>query len=146
MEPQDDAWVQLLIGIPGCRCNYFPMVSKGIGSGSVADPGLYRVVRRLSSLGLAAASLVAMTIFQRAAQGAGPRGKNYPFLVACADYDRPALRPLYYTKNDIVAFAQALRAGGFAQDNITLMHDGQTRSYLPEAQKIRKELSLLLAG
>jgi tetratricopeptide (TPR) repeat protein len=78
----------------------------------------------------------------------GRRGQSYAFLVGCSAYDRKELRPLQYTRNDILSFHQALLDAGFRKDNVVLMHDGkgQDRDYLPEARKIRKQFHLLLAG
>ena len=82
----------------------------------------------------------------RPAPAAEPRGQGYAFLVAGQDYDQKELRPLQYTRNDVTEFYRALLDAGFAQENVVLMHDGQSKDLLPEARKIRKELSLLLAG
>src|SRR5260370_24232022 len=75
---------------------------------------------------------------------AEPRGQRYAFLVACGDYDQKELRPLKYTRNDISAFHRVLLDSGFPTENIVLMHESQSREYLPEAKKSRTQLALLL--
>ena len=73
---------------------------------------------------------------------------NYAFLVAVGDYDIKQLKPLRYTRNDIFDFRQALLDSGYKAENVVLMHDDlsklKERRYLPEAEKIRQELGLLL--
>ncbi|WP_417385388.1 SUMF1/EgtB/PvdO family nonheme iron enzyme [Gimesia sp.] len=76
------------------------------------------------------------------------RATDYAFLVAVQDYDVKQLKPLNYTRNDILAFQKALIASGYDKDNVVLMHDdlktlGKLR-YIPESDKIRDELKLLL--
>lgn len=86
-------------------------------------------------------------------------GENYALLVAVGDYDIKELRPLKYTRADVLEFHQALLDSGFASKNIVLMHDDmeklvahckslgpdyKARDYLPEGEKIRRELQLLL--
>ncbi len=77
-------------------------------------------------------------------------GDNYAFLVAVGDYDIKQLKPLNYTRNDIFDFHQVLLDSGYKAENVVLMHDDlsklKNRRYLPEAEKIRQELGLLLAG
>jgi len=75
-------------------------------------------------------------------------GENYAFLVAVADYDVKQLKPLQFTRNDILEFHQRLVDSGFVKDNIVLMHDdlkqiGKLR-YAPTAENIRKEFTLLV--
>jgi formylglycine-generating enzyme required for sulfatase activity len=76
------------------------------------------------------------------------RATDYAFLVAVQDYDVKQLKPLNYTRNDILAFQKALIASGYDKDNVVLMHDdlktlGKLR-YIPESDKIRDELKLIL--
>ncbi len=86
-------------------------------------------------------------------------GESYALLVAIGDYDLKELRPLRYTRADVIDFHAALVESGFSSKNIVLMHDdveklaahyralgsGQRpRDYLPEGARIRKELQLLL--
>lgn len=86
-------------------------------------------------------------------------GENYAFLVAVSDYDEKELRPLKFTRNDILDFHAALVESGFKPEHIVLMHDDfkqlvayydaldrrlKPQDYLPEAAKIRQELELLL--
>ncbi|HEV3384732.1 MAG TPA: caspase family protein [Gemmata sp.] len=81
------------------------------------------------------------------AQPAKAKGTNYAFLVACAGYDKTELQPIKddVTINDILEFKKALLETGFEEANIVLMHDKQTeRRFLPEYEKILKELDLFL--
>ena len=71
-------------------------------------------------------------------------GDNYAFLVAVGDYDRTQLNPLDFTQRDVLDFAGALEAAGYAKENLVLLHDGQDRRYVPERAKIVRELELLL--
>ncbi len=77
-------------------------------------------------------------------------GENYAFLVAVGDYDVKQLKPLAYTRNDVLEFAQALSDSGIKSDNIVVMHDDlrtlKSQRYLPQAEKIRKEFDLLLSS
>ena len=78
-------------------------------------------------------------------------GENYAFLVAVGDYDLKQLKPLRFTRNDIFDFHQVLLDSGYKAENVVLMHDDLPklkggRRYVPEADKIRLELGLLLAG
>jgi len=76
-------------------------------------------------------------------------GRNFAFLVAVADYDLKHLKPLQYSRNDILEFHAELIKSGFDKGNVVLMHDDlkqvKHRRYLPEANKIVAELNLLLA-
>jgi formylglycine-generating enzyme required for sulfatase activity len=78
------------------------------------------------------------------AQAAERQGRAYAFLVACQGYDKKELRPLRFAQNDMTAFAKALIDSGYDKDRMVLMHDGQERRYLPEAAKIKEELTLIL--
>lgn len=77
-------------------------------------------------------------------------GESYAFLVSVKEYDEKELRPLEYTRNDILEFHQTLRSSGIREEHIVLMHDDvrslENRKYLPEAAKIRQQLKLLLEG
>jgi formylglycine-generating enzyme required for sulfatase activity len=76
--------------------------------------------------------------------------ERYAFLVAVGDYDIKQLRPLKYARNDILEFHKLLLDAGYKSDHIVLMHDEvktvSDRRYLPEADRIRGELKLLLDG
>jgi formylglycine-generating enzyme required for sulfatase activity len=75
-------------------------------------------------------------------------GQNYAFLVAAGNYDKKELNSLRFSCDDVITFRDALVQAGFKNENIVLMHDGEPRlpaRYLPEANKIREELRLLLA-
>lgn len=86
-------------------------------------------------------------------------GENYAFLVAVADYDEKELRPLKYTRPDILEFHDTLLKSGYKPANVVVMHDdfeklvehykqrgmaGKVADYLPEGRKIRTEFKLLL--
>ena len=86
-------------------------------------------------------------------------GENYALLVAVGDYDLKELRPLKFTRADILDFQKMLVESGFPERNIVLMHDDlpklvarcqqlgpdvKAQDYLPEGAKIRRELELLL--
>ncbi|MEX0585549.1 MAG: caspase family protein, partial [Pirellulales bacterium] len=73
-------------------------------------------------------------------------GENYAFLVGVADYDKKELNPLQFTQNDIRDFARGLLEAGYRPADIVVLHDQQTRRFMPEGAKIRQELQLLLAG
>lgn len=77
-------------------------------------------------------------------------GENYAFLVAVGDYDVKHLKPLAYTRNDILEFKALLLKSGFPKQNIVLLHDDlkqlENRRFLPEAEKIRQEFTLLVSG
>ena len=82
------------------------------------------------------------------------KGTNYAFLVGCARYDPKVLEPIKgeETITDVVEFKKALLATGFEEKHIVLMHDRQAEkvgagaAYLPEHDKIVKELDLFLDG
>jgi hypothetical protein len=107
-----------------------------------------------------AAWLLAALLFLRGGlQTSAFAGDNYAFLVAVADYDEKELRPLKYTRPDILDFHEQLLKSGFKASNIILMHDDLEKlvahyrargkeykpaDYLPERHKILAELKLLL--
>src|SRR5215211_5049210 len=75
------------------------------------------------------------------------RNVNYAFLVGVSEYRRGELKPLRYTRNDIVDFSEELQKTGFRRENIVLMHEGQRDpNRLPETRKIKQELALLLGS
>lgn len=86
-------------------------------------------------------------------------GENYALLVAVGDYDLKELRPLRFTRADVLDFHDSLVESGVPPKNIVLMHDDlpklvahygklgpdyKAQDYLPESSKIRRELDLLL--
>lgn len=86
-------------------------------------------------------------------------GENYALLVAVGDYDLKELRPLKFTRADILDFQKALVESGFPAKNVVLMHDDlpklvahyeklgadyKAKDYLPESAKVRRELELML--
>lgn len=80
--------------------------------------------------------LVAVAAALLGAWSSPVRAENYAFLVAVQDYDVKQLKPLNYTRNDILAFAEVLKSSGFDAGNIKLMHDDLTkltggRRYIP---------------
>ncbi len=84
---------------------------------------------------------------------------NYALLVAVGDYDRKELRPLKFTRSDVIEFQKVLVDSGFPASNIVLMHDDtknlvihyeklgkefKPNNYIPLASNIRRELKVLL--
>jgi uncharacterized caspase-like protein len=94
--------------------------------------------RHLKSLLLVALALVA-TAGSAAAE-------NYAFLVAVGNYEVKDLKPLKFARSDILEFKQVLLESGFDEANVLVMHDDSSHPvdgrYIPEADKIRKELAL----
>ncbi len=85
--------------------------------------------------------------------GGGPRlvaGENYAVLVAVGDYDAKQLDMLPYTRNDILEFYDVLLQSGFMKENVVLMHDDPKNPpplrLFPESTRIRRQLTLMLAG
>ena len=76
-----------------------------------------------------------------------PRGEKYALLVGVRTYDPNELRRLPYSEADVTALAAVLRGNGYKPDNVVLMTQtagaGNLR-FLPLADRIRKELSLLI--
>jgi formylglycine-generating enzyme required for sulfatase activity len=77
-----------------------------------------------------------------------PAGGQYALLVGCQDYDEKHLRKLACPRADVTDFAKVLEESGYPKDHVVLMHDGpgQDRNLLPEADKVREQLRLLLKG
>jgi uncharacterized caspase-like protein len=85
-------------------------------------------------------------------------GENYALLVAVGDYDVKELRPLKFTRSDVLAFQKALIDSGFAEKNVLLLHDDfkllvahceklggrDPKNFLPTKANIQKQLELLL--
>ncbi len=86
-------------------------------------------------------------------------GENYALLVGVGDYQVRELRPLKYTRADVLALHGKLLESGFRAENIVLMHDDLKRlvahyeelgpqyrplDYVPRADNIQRELKLLL--
>ena len=79
-------------------------------------------------------------------------GQKYAFLVGISGYDEKQLKPLPYAKTDIIEFRELLLQSGFSKDNIVMLVDDLSvlpttatpGRYLPEHQKIREELRILL--
>jgi hypothetical protein len=76
------------------------------------------------------------------------KGQKFAFLVAAADYDRTELKPLAYSRSDIVAFRDELIASGYKPANVVMLHDDvsslKDARFLSLADNIREELQLLL--
>jgi hypothetical protein len=102
-----------------------------------------RILQLVSTAALVGTAL-AVPAGVRAQDPEAAGGKNYALLVGCADYDPKELRPLPYAQHDVLALYEGLLEAGFAPDNIVLLHDRQTKNYLPEVKKIRTQLDLLL--
>ena len=102
---------------------------------------------------LATCTLIPLPFAGRIADAALPKkGTNYAFMIAGARYTH--LQPIEgeETINDILEFKKALLETGFDEANIVLMHDRQAEKggagarFLPEYDKILKELDLFLDG
>ena len=79
--------------------------------------------------------------------GPARRRPQYALLVACQEYDEKELKPLQFSRNDILEFHKVLLDSGFDKDDIVLMHDKQDETkYRPLAKNIRKQLEVLLGG
>jgi uncharacterized caspase-like protein len=78
------------------------------------------------------------------ASGQEPRGASYALLVACDNYDKRQLRPLPYTRNDIIGLQNILLESGFKADNIIALHEEQPAGLLPGGANIRAQLKRLL--
>jgi formylglycine-generating enzyme required for sulfatase activity len=73
--------------------------------------------------------------------------QRYAFLVGVREYDKTQLNSLNFTENDVTSLADVLRQTGYREQEIVLMTQtvGATKTrYLPQADKIRKELGALL--
>jgi hypothetical protein len=82
-----------------------------------------------------------------AVAGYARAGDRYAFLVAVREYDKNELTSLQFTENDIARLAETLKMSGYASDHIVLMTQAvgaQKFRYLPLAENIRTELSLLV--
>lgn len=77
-------------------------------------------------------------------------GENYALLVAVGDYYPKQLNKLPYSRNDVIEFRDVLLKSAFKTENVILMHDDPKGALparlFPESAKIRKQLSLILAG
>ena len=76
-----------------------------------------------------------------------PRGEKYALLVGVRTYDPNELRRLPYSEADVTALAAVLRGNGYKPDNVVLMTQtagAENLRFLPLADRIRKELSLLI--
>ena len=75
------------------------------------------------------------------------KAENYAFLVAVQDDSAKNLKPLKFTRNDIQEFSKLLVSSGFKAENIVLMTDkAEHLRYAAEAEKIRKQMDMLLQG
>lgn len=85
-------------------------------------------------------------------RGVASAGQSYAFLVGVSDYDEKELNRLPFARADILAFRNVLIQSGFPAENIVTMVDDLTAlpkstpagRFLPEREKIQKELSILL--
>ncbi len=76
-----------------------------------------------------------------------PRGEKYALLVGVRTYDPNELRSLPYSEDDVTALAAVLRGNGYKPDNVVLMTQttgAENPRFLPLAERIRKELALLI--
>ena len=73
------------------------------------------------------------------------RGEKYALLVGVRTYDPNELRSLPYSEADVTALAAVLRGNGYKPNNVVLMTSGaENLRFLPLADRIRKELALLI--
>ena len=77
---------------------------------------------------------------------AKPAGDKYAFLVGCGHYSAGLIHDLNCTVEDVTDFAAVLRQSGWTDDHIVVMHDRGPARFLPEKEKILKELRLQLSG
>ena len=111
---------------------------------------MFSLASRLTGL-----TLLVLSVFLTDGTTSAFAGENYALLVAVGDYDLKELRPLKFTRSDVIEFQRALVDSGFPAKNIVLMHDdveglsahyrklgtGQKpKDLLPLADNIRKEL------
>src|SRR5437764_967292 len=76
------------------------------------------------------------------------QGEKYALLVGVRKYDPNELHSLPYSEPDVVELAQVLEASGYRKENVVLMTQtagAEESRFQPEADKVRKELKLLLA-
>lgn len=93
------------------------------------------------------------------ASSSAAAGETHALLVAVGDYNLQELRPLKFTRADVLEFHKSLVDSGVPPKNIVLMHDDnpklsahykqlgpqyKSQDYLPESRKIRSELELML--
>jgi formylglycine-generating enzyme required for sulfatase activity len=79
-----------------------------------------------------------------------PAAEQYAFLVAVGDYDRAELKPLSYSRADILDFRKELLESGLKAQNVVHLHDDAKTlpavRFSSTAENIREEFRLLLAG
>ncbi len=77
-------------------------------------------------------------------------GDYYALLVGVQDYDGKVLSKLRFARGDMLEFADLLKKNGVRESNIVVMHDDvrnlKSFRHQPEADKIRRQLDLLLTG
>ena len=109
----------------------------------------------LPMIALAAALAAVPAPFVAPSAGAAQpkkKGTSYAFMVAGARYTNLQAIEGEETINDILEFKKALLETGFDEANIVVMHDRQAEKggagarFLPEHEKILKELDLFLDG
>ena len=66
--------------------------------------------------------------------------KAYALLIACDQYDDAELRPLRFSKNDILSFQNILLESQFPADNLVLLHGDQPDDLKPTGSRIQKQL------
>jgi tetratricopeptide (TPR) repeat protein len=96
-------------------------------------------------------SLLALTIGLAAsatsAGAAEPRGERYALLVGVQGYPPGQLRSLEFSESDVNDLAEALKLGGYRQENIHVLtgtRGGTNNNLLPNAKNIRRELEFLV--
>jgi formylglycine-generating enzyme required for sulfatase activity len=90
------------------------------------------------------AALILAALPWATATADSPDERLYPFLVAVQDYT--TLKALTTPRADLTDLARLLREAGVPRNRLTLMHEKQPERFQPTAEKVRKELDLLLSG
>src|SRR5581483_10588030 len=102
---------------------------------------MFAALRRLWAV---LAVTVAMTSLANAQESRRSPGGKFALLVGVKNYEKD-LRPLPFTENDMTALAEVLRKAGYQRVVLMTQARGADEPrYLPEAAKIRKELTAIL--
>src|SRR4051812_10022560 len=82
------------------------------------------------------------------AQTPAAGGEKYALLVGVRRYESNELRELSFSESDVVGVSAVLLANGYRAENVVLMTQStgaEDLKLLPTADRIRKELELLVA-